>query len=242
MNSKGTEFNTYFHSLGGGKKSNHDLSVYCPNLHFYLSQAIYSVHFSVYLCFFSPTAHTSGFNLLPPCTKPLATFLTHSSPLFVLLGHQLPVEQDTLTHCCLRPHVSPPECRIKWLSFLFPIFFFLCETLPSNSCPGGIPVVQPACIHSFIHPLPTRHPSVHPSVNVTSSSVFTVTSPINPRSSQILIGQRRTGFSYCHNKQTVTQSLLRPNPPDAKQAESLQNQESQLTLTLTCWEVCITQK
>lgn len=125
-----------------------------------------------------------------------------------------------------------------FVSHLF--FFFLFETLPSNSCPGGIPVVQPACIHSFIHPLPTRHPSVHPSVNVSSSSVFTLTAPVNSHSSQILIGHWRTGFSYCHNKQTVTQSLLRPNPPDAKQAERLQCPDSQLTLTLTCWEIYIT--
>lgn len=224
-----------------GKEFDYDLSVYCLYLHSLFTPAIYSVHFNVYLCFFSPTAHTSGFNLLPPCTKPLATLLTHSSALFVLLGHQLPVEQDTLTHCCLRPHVSPPECRIEWLSFLFPVFFFLCETLLSNSCPGGIPVVQPACIHSFIHPLSTRHSSMHLFVHVITSSVFTVTTPINPHSYQVLIGHWRAGFSYCHNKQTVTQSLLRPNPPDAKQTESLQNPGLQLNLTLTCWEVCITQ-
>lgn len=72
--------------------------------------------------------------------------------------------------------------------------------------------------HSFNPSSPSRaiHPSIHPSINVTFSSVFTPTVPLNPHNSQTPAGQRRAGSSYSHNKQTVTQSLsgLKPTVPN----------------------------
>lgn len=147
----------------------------------YWPPAIYSVHFSVYLCFFSPTAHTSGFNLLPPCTKPLATLLTHSFALFVLLGHQLPVEQDTLTHCCLGPHVSPPECKIEWLGFLFPVFFsYAKHSRLTPVLEGFLLSSQHVYTHSFTPFPPAIHPCIHPLMSPAHPS-----SPWPPQSTHI---------------------------------------------------------
>lgn len=74
--------------------------------------------------------------------------------------------------------------------------------------------------HSFSPPSPSRstHPSIHPSINVTLSSVFALTAPLNPYGSQTPVGHRRAGSSYSHNKQTVTQRLLwsGPSVPDSK--------------------------
>lgn len=138
---------------------------------------------SLYICVsFSPTARISGFNLLPPCTKPLATLLTHSSALFVLLGHQLLVEQDTLTHCCLGPHVSPPECRIEWLDFLSPLFFFS-YAKHSRLTPileGFLLSSQHVYTHSFTPFPPSICPCIHPLMSPAHPS-----SPRPPQSTHI---------------------------------------------------------
>lgn len=74
--------------------------------------------------------------------------------------------------------------------------------------------------HSFSPPSPSlsTHPSIHPSINVTLSSVFAPTAPLNPHGSQTPVGHRRAGSSYSHNKQTVTQRLLWPglSVPDSE--------------------------